>query len=1593
MTASSGSKPGQPTVRAKSAAVNTREYDEALMHKRFADISAAIHARPEKELGFNSVDVTPRSLSVLTGNLRHFVESALGKNADPETRKITKFPHKLFMDYKPDGSLDIMLCECLNFKALHGLRRLEFTNPDKRQLYFDLLFRIEKSLKEARLLPMIKVFFARTLPTSFQPALRAIVSKRGVTVSTTAAATHIVYPDPEGSTAAETEGTDYCRPLEIKDSMALVHWWYYPDSYDSWIPREDVDGMPEPPENLVGPWHVQMRWLHDTDLFNEWMNEIDYEVPDEMRIKVIPAPRSELPPATKIKDAPEKMEVEKPLKPVKPVKPVKPEKSEKPEKAGKPEKPQKPQKPEKTEKISKKRRRMSSKHHSDALSEKDRSSTAPRGEKANLAGVSDDSEEETVRKPKRHGEGKERRGKDQSSSGRSRKESGDAHPRKKARLSEESRGGRDEGGSIKVRINLKAPHERSKNRGRDRGEERSRDRGKEERSRDRGKEERNRDRVKEERSRDRGKEERSRDRGKDAKGAESVKTERKDANVESKGMKIRVKLDKLNESQVPEKASSKDMHKDSDMEDASSVKSKAPVSLIMKGNEVGKAAPAEVSKESGAKSDSAPALSKSEQKHSTKEDGPVDEAGQEQKRPFSRRRSKKKERRHPNRMPGVSTVDDAIPIPEGEVPRIRNISNEGVDATMNDSVPNRDKDGLSASEGEEEAADGNGAMDIDEKGKAQKRKANGNAEENAMDIDTDVGNSRAIAVSEKVVSGDRSNVPISGADVVEALPPVTIRIPAHARWFRKDAIHDIEKRSLSEFFNSRGESKTPLVYKKYRDFMIDVWRQNPGTYLTATAARRHLSGDVCAILRVHAFLEHWGLVNYGTEPESKPYLSSSLRPRNVRSRPMQLDAVVQEHLNGVPRLLFFDEPRPPRRDNAPVSLKKAMEVAKEKCQTDRNKVLSRRELYALAAATKYECDACGNDCSRMRYHCVGNADMELCPACFANGKYPPTLSSRDFEQLTTVLSSEAYDGTVWSEAEVLLLFEGLEKYGDNWNKVAEHVGTKNKNQCVCHFLRVPIEDSFLEDQVGKWESDGDEDMRDEGNACGEHKFTGPLLPFHDTANPIMAQVAFLASSVDPEVAAAAAQAALNKIMADSGQNVSFVKEEKSTQAEALLQEPEMQRSHPGLKSGNIAANGSNLSSLPKSHLDAVAVESAAAVGLAAAVARARDLLEAETREMEREFAAVVETKMRGVELKMKEVDKLGMHMRKERERLEKHRQVVFVERVDSSLMRVAGEVESRKRAAAVAAQNAAVAARNAAVAAQSGTHTGAVGHIYGGVAQAAPRPPVGANPMHLQQGGMAVQHSGAAAHHPGAPVQHAGAAAQHAGSALQHIGGAQHAGVAMQLGGAVQHARAAVGVPHAATGTLQPPQHTMAAQQSSVQAQQALRRGTVPLLQAAIPMQQAVAAPQQGAVPVLQAAVAPQVGMGVKTATTHGHQAGVGVHQGAAQLQRSGVLPMQHAAHLQMHQGGMGVQQGVGMQQMHQNTAAMQQAALAMQQRSSQARQSGMGYQTNPMVMQPGAVPVQRRPVALQPGPTGAGPAAQQPGGGMRTDLPPGGNK
>ena len=289
-----------------------------------------------------------------------------------------------------------------------------------------------------------------------------------------------------------------------------------------------------------------------------------------------------------------------------------------------------------------------------------------------------------------------------------------------------------------------------------------------------------------------------------------------------------------------------------------------------------------------------------------------------------------------------------------------------------------------------------------------------------------------------------------------------IIIPSYSAWFDYNCIHAVERRGLPEFFNGRNKSKTPEVYIAYRNFMIDTYRLNPTEYLTVTACRRNIAGDVCCIMRVHAFLEQWGLINYQVDADARP---TPMGPPSTSHFHVLVDTPSGLQPINPPRAQTGSGLQP--ASSQLLSLQPNKENAEVK--TEDGKPVPLPDNFGL----------------KMDQYAKKNA--------YFKSKAAATLSRE------------------WTEQETLLLLEGIEMYKDDWNKVCEHVGSRTQDECILHFLRLPIEDPYIEDSGG---------------------FLGPLayqpIPFSKSGNPIMSTVAFLASVVDPRVAAAAAKAAMEE---------------------------------------------------------------------------------------------------------------------------------------------------------------------------------------------------------------------------------------------------------------------------------------------------------------------------------------------------------------------------------------------------------------------------------------------------------------------------------
>ena len=153
-------------------------------------------------------------------------------------------------------------------------------------------------------------------------------------------------------------------------------------------------------------------------------------------------------------------------------------------------------------------------------------------------------------------------------------------------------------------------------------------------------------------------------------------------------------------------------------------------------------------------------------------------------------------------------------------------------------------------------------------GKVKVLKGEGEGEEETADVEMAEGGEEEAESGEENDDEDPAQLEANRQRVEDqarkylAAQTHEVIIPSYSAWFDMSKIHPVERRALPEFFNSRNRSKTPSIYKDYRDFMINTYRLRPTEYLTVTACRRNLAGDVCAIMRVHAFLEQWGLINY-----------------------------------------------------------------------------------------------------------------------------------------------------------------------------------------------------------------------------------------------------------------------------------------------------------------------------------------------------------------------------------------------------------------------------------------------------------------------------------------------------------------------------------------------------------------------------------------------------------------------------------------------------------------------------------------------------------------------------------------------------------
>lgn len=462
----------------------------------------------------------------------------------------------------------------------------------------------------------------------------------------------------------------------------------------------------------------------------------------------------------------------------------------------------------------------------------------------------------------------------------------------------------------------------------------------------------------------------------------------------------------------------------------------------------------------------------------------------------------------------------------------------------------------------------------------------------------------------------------------------TVSIPIYANWFEFGKIHEMEQRALPEFFTSpqetpsscfpssggvSGGEKTPSRYMEYRDFMINTYRLRPKDYLTVTTCRRHLTGDVGSLVRIHNFLEQWGLINYQAEIPAAP-------------------------LAGVKR------PLPVDRVDIPQGLQTIVSGVVEKGNVRSTLDLKR----ALPKDVRIVCSQCQVDCSRLYY--VQNSmliegqndGVVLCALCYAEGRFPSPLSSVDFIKID-VTALEASIKRPWSDEETLALLTAVEKHEDDWDAIAQAV-SRPKDQCLFHFLKLPSVDGLN----GAYISDGILD-----------RVSATTIPFAATENPILSTLAFLASSVHPKVAAAAAQAAIEESL-------------KLKEAETIAVKPDPM----DIDSGATESPKEQVSGQATEARDKIKMEQVAATSIACAAVRSRQFADQESNRGNRLRDLLVDLTLQKLRLKMNLLEELERSLETDKKDLEQQRLQLFFDRFNLKKQMIAIEQKSRSLSSA-----------------------------------------------------------------------------------------------------------------------------------------------------------------------------------------------------------------------------------------------------------------------------------------------------------------------
>lgn len=525
-----------------------------------------------------------------------------------------------------------------------------------------------------------------------------------------------------------------------------------------------------------------------------------------------------------------------------------------------------------------------------------------------------------------------------------------------------------------------------------------------------------------------------------------------------------------------------------------------------------------------------------------------------------------------------------------------------------------------------------------------------------------------------------------GSEVDETDKKVPVVIPTCSEWFDMNSVHPIELEMLSPIFkneliDSRTEDKQDYnkeendknktnflekeaslndekinEYKLIRNKIINIYRETPRQYLTVTECRRRIiyTGDVAFLLKLHTYLEFWGLINFQADIKTFPPKVRKLR--DYRLNDLETKCSESKYVPGISRI----------NDEA-INNPFVNSILVQCVSCEKPCIYS---YYILRAGV-----ACGVSVAVLD-RCV------WCIRCYSEGRYPPILNSGHFIKVDTPIVStltnpeETHRTGIlgiasWTKEEVEKLIEGIEYYGDDWDAVSCHLGnTRTPQECVAYFIQLPIEEPFMRN-------------------INPSKYTKPSFPFMDVSNPLMTQIALIASTINPVVAASAAKSALDRILEIEGYKTKSSSEDqfKPNNVSPLGNEA------PEKHTADINVNEKDSKYLPQfipkissakwpssALLGEKGIQQVCSNALENAASRAKELAEWERNEVQNIMPYLIDNTINRVELKLRQFKHLQSMIDEERKVLEIRLEKIKKEdeEIKSKLSNAKGQIMSKQ---------------------------------------------------------------------------------------------------------------------------------------------------------------------------------------------------------------------------------------------------------------------------------------------------------------------------